>query len=98
APIFGCAQAANPAISTANFEKYEKLLGDDEDIRIKDLEATLGPGTDVDPANTKLPLPPEASTETTWKWKVWQDKGNGNKIIAGFGPEGRLMWIKGLLR
>lgn len=98
APVPGCSTAANPAISTANFDKYEKMLVDDEDVRLKDMESTLGPGTDVAPATSTLPLPAEAKTETTWKWKVWEDKGNGNRIIAGFGPEGRLMKINGVFR
>lgn len=97
-PVLGCSRAANPAISTKNFDKYEKMLVEDQDVRVKEMEAAMGPGTDVDPANTALPLPAEAKTEKTWKWKVWEDTGNGNRIIAGFGPEGRLMKISGVFR
>lgn len=94
----GCSQAQNPAINSSNFDKFEQQLQQDEDVRIKDMEAALGPAQTIDPATSPLPLPPEAKSEPTWQWRVWEDAGNKNRIVAGFGPEGRLMTIQGLFR
>lgn len=96
--FLGCAQAQNPAISSANFDRFEQQLVQDQDVRIKDLEAVLGPARTIDPASSQLPLPPEAQSEPTWQWRLWEDAGNKNKIIGGFGPEGRLMKIQGFFR
>lgn len=94
----GCARPNNPAVSSANFDKLQTQLDEDQDVRLKDMEAMLGPSADIDPTTTKIPLPAEAQTDTTLKWKVWEDTGNGNRIVASFSPDNKLQKLRGVFR